>query len=113
MAISFGSIGEKYVTFLAADSAKKGEVCKVSTNCTAAGCAAGDEFCGLVREVEGGRAGVQLGGYMEVAFSGTMPSVGYATLAADGNGGVKSAQSGKKCLIVFADNSAKTIGLFL
>lgn len=113
MAISFGSIGEKYVTFLAAASAEKGEVCKVSANCTVAGCDAGDEFCGLVRDLEDSRAGVQLGGYMEVACSGTLPSVGYAILVADGNGGVKAAQSGKNCLVVFADSTAGVIGLFL
>ena len=113
MAISFGSIGEKYVTFLAADSAKKGEVCKVSANGTVAGCEEDDEFCGLVRELEGGHAGVQLGGYMEVACSGTLPSVGYAILAADGNGGVAEAETGKTCLVVFADSTAGVIGLFL
>ena len=113
MAISFGSIGEKYATFLAAASADKGEVCKVSANCTVAGCSAGDEFCGLVRDLENGHAGVQLGGYMEVACSGTLPSVGYAILVADGNGGVKTAQTGKTCLVVFTDSSAGMIGLFL
>ena len=113
MAISFGSIGEKYATFLAAESAAKGEVCKVSANCTVAGCDDGDEFCGLVKDLENGHAGVQLGGYMEVACSGTLPSVGYAILAADGNGGVEEAETGKTCLVVFADSTAGVIGLFL
>ena len=113
MAISFNSIGEKYVTFLAADSAKKGEVCKMSASGTVAGCEEDDEFCGLVKDLEDGYAGVQLGGYVELPCSGTLPSVGYAILAADGNGGVAEAETGKTCLVVFTDSTAGVIGLFL
>ena len=44
----------------------------------------------------------------------TAPSVGYATLGADGDGGVKSVTSGGRgCLIVHVDATAKTLGLFL
>ena len=98
MKISFDAIGEKYVTFLAGSGAAKGQVCKVSANDTVSGCAA-----------------VVMGGYVEVPFSDeTAPSVGYATLGADGDGGVKSVTSGGRgCLIVHVDAAAKTLGLFL
>ena len=62
-----------------------------------------------------GGAAVVMGGYAEVPFSDeTAPSAGYATLAADGDGGVKSVTSGGRgCLIVHVDAAAKTLGLFL
>ena len=95
MKISFDAIGEKYVTFLAGSGAAKGQV--------------------WVAEVRDGCAAVVMGGYAEVPFSDeTAPSAGYATLAADGDGGVKSVTSGgRSCLIVHVDAAAKTLGLFL
>lgn len=115
MKISFDAIGEKYVTFLAGSGAAKGQVCKVSANDTVSSCAAGEAFCGVVAEVRDGCAAVVMGGYAEVPFSDeTAPSVGYATLGADGDGGVKSVTSGgRSCLIVHVDATAKTLGLFL
>ena len=115
MKISFDAIGEKYVTFLAGSGAAKGQVCKVSANDTVSGCAAGEAFCGVVAEVRDGCAAVVMGGYVEVPFSDeTAPSAGYATLGADGDGGVKSVTSGGRgCLIVHVDATAITLGLFL
>lgn len=115
MKISFDAIGEKYVTFLAGSGVVKGQVCKVSANDTVSGCAAGNAFCGVVADVRDGCAAVVMGGYVEVPFSDeTAPSAGYATLGADGSGGVKSVTSGgRSCLIVHVDETAKTLGLFL
>lgn len=115
MAISFDAIGEKYVTFLAADGAEKGAVCKLSANDTVDGCEANDVFCGVVAEVKNGCAAVVMGGYAEVPYSGTTePTVGYVLLAADGDGGVQVVTSGgRSCLAVHVDTTGKKIGLFL
>lgn len=115
MAISFDAIGEKYVTFLAADGAVKGAVCKVSGNDTVDACDEDEVFCGVAAEIRDGCAAVILSGYVELPCSDeTTPGAGYALLAADGEGGVKSVTSGgRSCLIVHADAVAKTVGLFL
>lgn len=115
MAICFDAIGEKYVTFLASESAEKDAVCKISANDTVGGCDADDVFCGVVAEVKNGCAAVVMGGYAEVPYSGTTdPAVGYALLAADGTGGVKAVTSGgRSCLVVHVDTTEKKIGLFL
>lgn len=113
MAISFNAIGEQYVTFLAAETAQEGAVCKMSGNDTVDVCGAGDDFCGVIAQCKGGSAAVILGGYVELPYSGGELSTGYAVLAADGNGGVKEAQTGRKCLVVRVDTAAQTVGLFL
>lgn len=115
MAICFDAIGEKYVTFLAAKSAQKGAVCKVSVNDTVGGCVEDDAFCGVVADVRDGCAAVVMSGYVEVACSSsTLPGPGYVMLAADGKGGVKkSSSAGRTYLVVHTDTAAGTLGLFL
>lgn len=114
MAICFDAIGEKYVTFLAAEGTEQGTVCKLSANDTVGGCGENDVFCGVAAEVKNGCAAVVMGGYVELPYTGTAPSVGYALLAADGKGGVRTAASGgRSCLVVRVDTAEKKIGLFL
>ena len=105
MNVSFEEIGRLAVTF--ADSGvAAGQVCKVSGNGTVAPCADGDKFCGVVEGVRGGHAAVQVAGFAQVAFSGSL-SVGYVNLCANGSGGVK-AGTGREYLVVRVDEAAKT-----
>ena len=113
MAISFDAIGEKYVTFLAADTAKEGEVCKVSADAAVDVCAQGDCFCGVITQVRGGTASVLMGGYTELPYSGEAPEVGYGKLSANGEGGVQVDENGRAYLIVRVDSTNGTVGLFL
>ena len=114
MDICFDAIGEKYTTFLAGENVEEGPVCKVSANDTVDACAAGEAFCGVAAQVSGGCAAVVMGGYVELPYTGaSAPKVGYATLSADGNGGVTEASSGRSYLVVHVDETAKTLGLFL
>lgn len=114
MAISFDAIGEKYVTFSAASTAKEGEVCKISAGGTVNVCAEDDVFCGVIAQVRGGTAAVIMGGYVELPYSGdTAPSLGYDTLLADGDGGVKADEDGREYLIVNVDSTNGVVGLFL
>ena len=113
MAISFGAIGEKYVTFLADETAEEGIPCKVSENRTVGACDEDDAFCGIITQVRGGAASVLMAGYAELPYSGSAPSVGFATLLADGEGGVCADEDGREYLIVSVDTTAGKIGLFL
>ena len=113
MAISFDAIGEKYVTFLAADTAKEGEVCKVSADATVDVCAQGDVFCGVITQARGGTASVLMGGYTELPYSGAAPEVGYGKLSANGEGGVQVSENGREYLIVRVDSANSTVGLFM
>lgn len=114
MAISFQAIGQKQVSFAAAETAKAGKVCKLSGNGTVDVCAAGENFCGLITDVRGGVAAVSMAGYVELSYSGTAPTVGYNTLAADGKGGVKVVTTGGRSLLVAAVDSTNSVaGVFL
>ena len=90
--ISIDGIGAVVATFAAADGVKGGQVVKVSGNGTAGPCSAGDKFCGVALEPRAGAAGVQVAGFVQVTYTGSL-SVGPALLTADGQGGVKAAAS--------------------
>ena len=61
-------------------------------------------------------AAVQLRGYVQAAYTGTAPALGFASLVADGSGGLRVAgtgETGRNCLVVSVDTTGKTMGLFL
>ena len=107
MAISFEAIGQKMVTFAAGTGLAEGKVCKISANGTVGPCSE-EGFCGVVSQIRGGAAGVEL------SYAGsTAPSLGYAILTTDKAGEVVPGTSGRTCLIVSVDSTNKKIGLFL
>ena len=105
MNVSFEEIGRMAVTF-GQSGCEAGQVCKVAANGAVAPCGDGEKFCGVVEGVRGGHAAVQVAGFAEAAFSGSL-SAGYVSLCADGKGGVK-AGSGREYLVVSVDENAHT-----
>ena len=69
-----------------------------------------DVFCGVATTVRNGAASVQMGGYIELPFSGTAPAVGKNCLVADGNGGVSVSENGTDALIIKVDTANKICG---
>ena len=114
MNVSFQSLEEKMVTFLAAATAAAGKPGKISANNTVDVCGEGDLFCGVIAQVRGGVAGVITGGYVELPYTGTTaPTLGYCALSANGTGGVQADTDGRQYLVTMLDTTGKTIGLFL
>ena len=105
MSVSFEEIGRLAVTF-GHEGCEAGQVCKVSANGTVVPCAEGEKLCGIVEGVRGDHAAVQVAGFAEVRFSGSV-GVGYVNLCADGQGGVK-AGTGREYLVVSVDNNNRT-----
>ena len=106
MKLSYEGIGAWSATFTTAD-AVEGQVVKMSASGAVAKCSGGDGFCGVAGAVRGTVCGVQLGGLVEVSYSGdTAPAVGMAVLIADGSGGVCTAESGQSYLVVSVDEAA-------
>ena len=64
-----------------------------------------------------GYVAVQLTGFVELPLKdgGTNPSLGFAALAAGGNGSVTSGTAGTAgtCLVLSVDTDAKTVGFLL
>ncbi len=106
MEIGFEEIGYLEATFYW-DGGDLGVVCKPSSNKGVEDCNDGDNFCGIIRSIHHGFAGVQLEGFAQVDYTGNALSVGYATLCANGSGGVKSG-AGREYLVVSVDTIQKT-----
>lgn len=114
MSVSFHGIGQVCATFLGAGT--EGQVVKMSSAATVAPCSAGDDFCGVAVCAKGDACAVQVAGFVTVPYSGgAAPSVGYAMLSADGDGGVKTAatNAGREFLVVDVDTDAETVTILL
>ena len=112
MSVSFNGISQDAVTFKYTGTVKAGQPVKMSANGTVAACASGDLFAGVaISTASDGYAGVVTGGFVTVGYTGTAPSVGWAYLCADGDGGVKGATSatGNRYLCVEVDTTAATV----
>lgn len=114
MNVSFNGLDSVCATFCTAEDVQRGALVKLSANGTVTACAADDVPIGVVTDVRGGYAGVQLRGYVVVKYSDTL-EVGWTSIAADGSGGVKKAEApaGRAAAVLDVDDSAKTAGILL
>ena len=112
MKVSFDGVGQICATFLGS-GLTDGQVVKMSGNGTVEACKAGDLFCGVAMCCKDDACSVQVGGFVTVGFSGTAPETGWCGLAADGEGGVKTAEGGIKCLVADVDSTASTMTIML
>ena len=106
MSVSFEGVGQVCATFLGG-GLTEGQVVKMTGSGTVGACAAAlcckDDACT-----------VQVGGFVSAKYTGTAPGVGWAALAADGKGGVKTAgEGGVMCLVAQVDTTAKTATIML
>ena len=108
MNISYEGIGHIGVTF-PADNCVVGHVCKMGAEGKVTGCAAGEAFCGMVETAHGDQAGVQIHGFVEAAYTGSAPAMGYVNLSADGSGGVKADANGRAYLVVKVNTTTMTV----
>ena len=74
-----------------------------------------DRFMGICIASGDAFAEVKTAGYVELGYSGTAPTVGYATLAADAAAGkVKAVTSGgAQYLVIKVDTAAGTVGFIM
>ena len=110
MDICFEGIGQTTATFQTEGEVQPGMVVALSASGTVSKGAVNALPCGVVRGgVRGGAAAVQISGAAKAGYSGTAPGLGWQTLVCDGQGGVKAASDGLKCLVLAADDEAKTV----
>lgn len=108
MSVSFGGLLESTATFKTAASITAGKLVKMSANGTVAACSDGDKFCGYVVSGDGSYAAVQVRGIVTVPYTGTAPSVGFASLVSDGTG-VKTSNSGREHLVISVDSTGSKV----
>lgn len=101
MSVSYDGYNNNFLTLKAASGTTAGAPVKITANDTAGLCSSGDAFCGISAQVRNGFVSVQTSGTATLAYTGdTAPSVGYATIAANGSGGVTVPASGGKSVLV-------------
>lgn len=115
MKVSFEGIGESVVTFYNSKTAAAGagNPVKISGNGEVSVCADGDRFFGVALACDSDFAAIQMGGYVELGYTGTAPAVGFRKLVSNSTGGVITAETGREFLVVDVDTVSKTIGLML
>ncbi len=114
MKISLNGCGENVATFEVDSGVTAGMPVKMIGNGIVGACAAKDRFCGVAISVRGGFAAVQLGGYVQLPYSGTTaPAVGYQTLSGTDDGKVQAEAAGRSILVTDVDTTAKTCGILL
>jgi len=113
--VSFEGIGESVVTFYngSSNAAAAGVPVKMSGNGEVSACSDGERFFGVAQSCDADFAAVQTSGYIELKYTGTAPTVGYAKLAANGSDGVKAAETGGEFLVAEVDSTNKILGLML
>ena len=106
--ISFEDIGAVVATCQVEDGVTGGQVVKLTGNAQVGPCAEGDKFCGVAMEPRTHIAGVQFKGFMTVSCTGSL-TPGWATLAADGEGGVKTATAGVAALVMGVNSDGTAV----
>lgn len=97
--ILYNGIGEVCATCAVEGEVTGESVVALNAAGAAVPCAAGAAFVGVARQPRGGYTCVQFKGFACVSCTGGL-TLGWNTLAADGKGGVKAADSGVKALVV-------------
>ncbi len=119
MTVSFEGIGENLVTFYNASSsaAAAGYPVSLSGSGTVAKTAAGGRFMGVCHSADTAFAAVQTAGVVQMTYTGTAPTPGYAVLAATGSASVKtdtaSPAVGGEYLVLAVDTGNKKVTFVL
>ena len=112
MSVAFYGTQEVVLSF-EAGTVTAGYPVVISENNKVADAESGKAPAGIALHVRKDIAAVQVKGYAELPYIGTAPALGWANVAADGSGGVKTDAGGLSCLVVNVDTAAKTVGLYL
>lgn len=112
--VSYKGFGEKFLTFRNT-KVKKGDLVAIKIDGVAEKANNSAKFIGLcVDDSNEGYITVQMSGYVELPYTGTMPDMNYSALVANGNGGVKFENGGSIIFkVIKIDTVNNTIGFIL
>lgn len=113
MKVSFEGIGEQVLSFNKASDVEKGSLVKMSANDTVTKCAAGNNFAGVCIHADNDFADVKTSGYVELGYTDTAPTVGFAKLTASDDKKVKTATTGREYLVIKVDTTAAVVGFIM
>lgn len=99
MEVNFMGYDEGVLTFIAGSGVTEGTLVKITANGTVAKCSSGDPFIGVCVGVRDGYAAVQVKGYAELPYTGSV-SVGYRKLASNGSDKATANDNGRNLLVL-------------
>lgn len=105
---SYEEIGHLSVTF-PTDGCTVGKACTMNSYGLVRDCAEGEAVLGMTESRYGNQAAVQIGGFVEISYSGETPETGYKKMVADGIGGMKTDADGFRYWVMAVDRTKKTI----
>ena len=105
---SYEDIGHFSVTF-PADGCSEGAVCTMGVEGLVRNCEAGEPILGKTEYMTPTYAAIQIGGFVEVNYSGTAPQLGYQKLSGDGDGGVKADSNGQAFWVISVNREYRTL----
>lgn len=111
--VSMEGIGNQTITFCFDREPTPGYPCAMLSNNRICDATADTAFIGVTQRNYNGYASIQTAGYVELPYTGTVPALGWATLVSAGDGAVKTAETGTRCLVVMVDKKSSKVGLFL
>lgn len=103
----------KEVTLYTNEAINIGDAVMLSENATAVLPSSGENFCGVCTDKRDNYITVAMTGFAQTFYSGSAPTIGYNKLSADGNGKVKTGDSGREILVAEVDTTNKTISIIL
>ena len=110
MTVAINGFNQKTLTFKTSQTIDKGTPVSMASNGTVEKTATGGEFMGIAQSQRGNLVEVQVYGYVKSTYTSTAPTVGKATLGANGTGGVKVVSSGgTSCLVLGVDTTSSTV----
>ncbi len=112
MSISFKGFNEQVITFKVQGEVEPGTLVKMCESETVESCASGDEFIGIAVNVHGGIAAVQVGGYIDLPYSGTAPSLGSTSISAANAAQIKNGGD-MTVKVISLDEANSTAGILL
>ena len=108
MNVSYEGIGYLAVT-MPRNTAVAGQLCMLNLAGQVDACDDGEPFCGFAEAVENDKVAVQIGGTLEIGYTGATPPAGYTKLSSNGKGGVKVDTAGREYLVLCFDSVKSTI----
>lgn len=111
--VSYKGFGEKFLT-LKNTKVKKGDLVAIKNDGVAEKANNSAKFVGLcVDDSHEGYITVQMSGYVELPYTGTMPDINYSAFTSNGNGGVKYENGGNIIFKVLKLDTEKNIVGFI
>ena len=111
--VSYKGFGEKFLTFKNT-KVQKGDLVAIKNDGVAEKANNSAKFVGLcVDDSHEGYITVQMSGYVELPYTGTMPDINYSAFTSNGNGGVKYENGGNIIFKVLKIDTEKNIVGFI